>query len=688
MKDNLRAIFSSYAEIFFLPGGAVGAVILAVTLTNPGIALAGIISVLAAYGFARLVRMEKAFLQSGYYTYNPLLVGLSLGHLFQFGGLSVFFMVCAGVFTFLVTVFTANVFTTYLRLPILSLPFVLVSSIAYLASLRYSNLRVALHHDSPLLSAEFGLPYWIAGFFKAFGAVLFAPNVVVGLLLSVVVLRCSRILFLLALLGYYSGAVIRGLMLASAHQSFTDPNNFNFIFIAMALGGVFLIPSPTSYLLAFIGVAISTVLMDAITGFWSYYGIPAFTLPFNVVTLGLVYVLGLLRHPMVAAVVGRTPEDTLENYLANRLRYRGQDFTLYLPFSGRWTVWQGWDGQWTHKGSWRYAYDFVLADERGETHAGDGQRLEDYYCYNKPVLSPVRGRVVRIVSDLPDSAIGGVDQTHNWGNLVIIQDARGLFVELSHFAEKSIRVKQGEWVERGAVLGLCGNSGYSPQPHIHVQVQASDTIGAATLPFSFVSYAEEGEYRANDLPAEKRAVEPLYPDKRLDQTTNFVLDEQQHYEVLRDGRKVGELRLKVVMAPDSTFYFESPRGRLYFGKHEGTFYIYRVVGNDPWLGRLFLALPRLPLVYRQELVWQDHVPVGLVTTGARRVIVGFLSSVYPKLATVKVTLRFAGECRVEAVIESSLLRLRRAASVELDRHKGFATVTVDDITLRRISREP
>jgi hypothetical protein len=291
------------------------------------------------------------------------------------------------------------------------------------------------------------------------------------------------------------------------------------------------------------------------------------------------------------------------------------------------------------------------------------------------------------VDDLPDSRIGGADQTNNWGNLVIIQDPRGRFVELSHFAEKTIRVKTGEWVEHGAVLGLCGNSGFSPQPHLHVQVQATETVGAASMPFSFVSFAEDGEYQANRLPPEKRVVEPLYRDKRLDNITNFVLDDEQHYEVRRGGRKVGEAKLKVQMAPDGTFYLQSSRGQLYFGKHEGTFYIYRVSGDDPWLRLLFLALPRLPLAYREKLTWHDYVPVGLVMHGVREAVVGFLSSVYPKLATVKVTQTFVSESRVEAVIEAGLLHLRRTASVELDRHKGFASVTVDEVTLRRMSHE-
>src|SRR6185437_3480021 len=115
-------------------------------------------------------------------------------------------------------------------------------------------------------------------------------------------------------------------------------------------------------------------------------------------------------------------------------------------------------------------------------------------------------------------------------------------------------------------------------------------------------------YRANDLPAEGADVEPLYPDKRLDHATGFVLDEVYQFGVTQCGKAKGQFQVKVSMALDGTFYFESARGRLYFGKHEGTFYIYRLEGNDPWLSLLFLALPRLPLSYRDGLTWLDYVP--------------------------------------------------------------------------------
>ena len=681
--DLGHAFFRSYAEIFFLHGGIVGAALCAVTLLNLHVGLAGLLAVLGAYGFARLIRMDRVFLESGYYTYNPLLVGLSLGHLFQFTPLTAFFVITAGILTLLVTISLAHIFMTYLRLPILSLPFVVVSTMAYMASLRYSNL---LHNGAPLpplLTDTFGLPVWATGFFRAWGALLFTPTVLVGALFSLIVLCRSRILFLLGVMGYFVGATMRRFMLGSPTQAYEDLLNFNFILIAVAVGGVFMVPSARSYLIAAIAVAIATLVMDATTGFWSYSGIPAFTLPFNVVCLGVIYVLGLVGDVHIARRIGRTPEETLDDYLATRLRYPGSERTLLPPFAGQWTVWQGFDGQWTHKGMWRYGYDFLITDDEGNTHTNGGKRPEDFYCFNKPVLAPVRGRVVQVVGDLPDNPIDQPDKINNWGNLVIIEDPRGFHVALAHFAQNSLGVKTGDWVERGTILGRCGNSGYSPEPHLHVQVQLADTPGAASVPFSFVSYMEAGVYHANDLPREGRPVEPLYVNKRLDSLLNFALDEEYGFHVRRGERDLGELRLRVKMALDGTFYFDSGRGTLLFGKHEGTFYFYRATGDDPRLLPLMLALPRLPLAHRENLTWHDYVPVGLLVNGWRGVLMGVASSFWSKLAEVRVTQRFASESVVETVVESPLLGLRQTGTVTFNHQKGFLSVSFGDWRLTR-----
>ena len=686
---HLKAILSSYSEILFLRGWGMGAVILAVTALAPNVAGAGLVAVLAAYVFARFIGLRTVFLESGFYTYNPLLVGLSIGYLFRLTPLTLFFTVTAGIAAFVLTHALFSAVWHYLRLPVLSLPFVLVSSATYLAAGNYSNLYVDSLYPRPVAALETLVPLWIGGFLRSLGAIFFVPSWIAGAVLAGALLVRSRILFLLAAGGYYVGTLTLATLGGSASAAFTDLNAFNFILIAMALGGVFLVPTGRSYLLALIAVMTSTVLLSSAEIFWSRWGVPVFAFPFNVVTLTFVYVLALVEFPLLAKGVG-TPEEILDEHLTGSLRYPGSVRTLALPFSGEWTIWQGFDGPWTHQGPWRYAYDFVVTGESGETHRGDGHRLEDYLAFRKPVLSPVKGRVVTVVDDLQDNPVGTTDRTHNWGNLVVLRDERGFHVEISHFARGSIRVEEGAWVERGALLGLCGNSGYSPQPHIHVQAQLGERIGDPTVPFSFLAFRSGDRFVANDVPPVGEAVEALPPEKALVNRMAMVLDEVHRFRVTGCDRarfpslQEGELDLTVRMAPDSTFYLDSGRGRLYFGTHEGTWYVYRVEGRDPCLQALFLALPRLPLAYRPGLRWQDHVPSGVVTSGVRRALIRLVRSFAPRLGTVRVDLEFADEGRIRGSVTSGILRRQWDTEVVLHPFRGLESVRVGDLHMERI----
>jgi len=448
----------------------------------------------------------------------------------------------------------------------------------------------------------------------------------------------------------------------------------------------FLVPSIKSYVIAIIAVSISAILLDSSMVFWSYYGIPVFTLPFSVVTLTFIYVLRLLQFPLIPKFIKKTPEETLDYYCSNVLRYKGSERTIFLPFSGRWSVWQGFSGKWTHHGCWKYAYDFIINDDNSKSYRNKGQNIEDYYAYRKPVLSPSRGRVVKVINNLPDNPIGQVDKTNNWGNLIIYQDYRGYFVEISHFASDSVRIKEGDWVERGTLLGLCGNSGYSPQPHIHVQVQLTEEVGACTLPFSFVSYASEGHFYSNNLPEENEVIETIYDNKELDIKTSFILDDTYTYDVIRDDRIIDTITLTVKMALDGTFYFDTGNGKLYFGKHEGTFYFYRVDGNDKYLKLFFLALPRLPLTFKDNMKWEDYIPIGLLLTGFKRTFTQFLTSFHTGFVKTRSMHTFKSKNLVEGSLPTKTLGRNQYVAVKFDDQVGFKTITVGNLSMERCEK--
>jgi urea transporter len=682
MRERIASFFRGCAGIFFLPSSLGGVVLVAVTVLRPSMAVSGLIAVLAAQGLAWLIGTEKEFRRAPHCIYNPFLVGLAIGCRFDFCLALLLLAVLSGVLAMVLTAGLARV-TQPARLPILSLPFAIATPVLYLAIAGYWSVLGKVGPAYAFVVPDLELPLWLAAFFRSFGAMLFFPSVVAGILLSALVLLHSRVLFALAVLGFYAGVFVHSLLLPSFDQSLLDINNFNFVLIAMALGAVFLVPSFQSCLLALIGVAVAAPILEAFVVLGAPYGIPPFTLPYCLVVLGALYALRTVNHPLLSAGLGRNPEEIRENMLVNRFRYRGNHRTLYLPFSGKWTVMQGFNGRWTHQGIWQYAYDFVITDEDGKTYRGEGDSPQDYYSYRKPVLAPVCGQVVRVVDYHPDNPIGTVDRRDNWGNLVMLRDTRGFYVEISHFIPGSVRPKVGEWVERGSVLGLCGNSGYSPQPHVHVQVQTDAVLGGATVPFSFVSYRQSDSYHANDVPAEGDQVEPLYPEKRLDEATGFLLGDMHEYDIFRHGREMGKLKLRVGMAPDGCYYFESSRARLYFGKHEGTFYTYRLDGNDPHLRLLFMAMPRLPLAYKNRLHWCDYVPLGVAATGMRRGAARLATFLCPSVAKVKVTQTFRESNCVESAIESRILGLKTTAQIHLDEHCGFASVRIGNLELRR-----
>jgi urea transporter len=672
-------ILKSYSAVLFNSNFVGGAILLLLTFINPNLGIGGFTAVVSAYIFARLIGFKDEFLRLDYYIYNPLLVGLSLGYLFKVNFLSLFFFSIAGILTFLLTYTLSSLFSYYLKLPVLSVPFVIVSSLLYLASSKFSNLFVgSLYPHYPHFQSliPVNLPLVLDGYFKSLGAIFFMPTAFEGIIIFLLLLSVSRILALLSVIGYLSGVITKALFTGSFYQAFTDTAAFNYILLSMAIGGVFLIPSLRSYKFAIISAVLSVPVVDGAKVFWESYGLPVFALPFNVTTYLLLYVLLSVSYFYVTKIYKGTPERTLDYYLTVSKRFPFTGREINLPFSGKWTVWQSFNGEWTHKGAWKYAVDFVITDEEGKTHRNNGYYLTDYYAFGKPVLSPVEGQIVAVVNSLPDNPPGQADRENNWGNYILIYDKRGFYVLLCHFKKNSIKVKTGDYVVKGTLLGLCGNSGYSPQPHIHVHVQLLPNIGAPTVPFSFSSYISGNLFRDVGTPQEKEIVEPVFPDKSLYNRLNLLIDRSMEF-VVREGGKVKELRTIIKMASDGTFYLTDGDAKLYFGIKNSTFYFYHLEGNlSSPLRFFFFAAPKIPLICRENIFWKDYLPLITVSSKLKREIYLFLSSFNHNLFEIKVK----STCISQDMIKSDIVLPsgKVSASVKISNDFGFEKISLGE----------
>lgn len=169
----------------------------------------------------------------------------------------------------------------------------------------------------------------------------------------------------------------------------------------------------------------------------------------------------------------------IRSLIDNPTKLQGQ-IALSLPFEGYWTIAKGGTDK-ANSHSWsvitqRYAYDFYVTDNHGKSHQGNGKRLEDYYAFGKAVLAPADGTVVEVrnnIRDFPHPGTGQIDwRTPDLrGNYVVIRHGERAYSLVAHLKQGSCRVNKGDLVLRGQVIGECGNSGHSTEPHIHFHLQ-------------------------------------------------------------------------------------------------------------------------------------------------------------------------------------------------------------------------
>jgi murein DD-endopeptidase MepM/ murein hydrolase activator NlpD len=148
---------------------------------------------------------------------------------------------------------------------------------------------------------------------------------------------------------------------------------------------------------------------------------------------------------------------------------------LALPFRGQWTVFCGGDrlelNHHVNAPSQRRAADLVIVGSDGKTHRGDGKTNGDYYAYGQDILAVADGEIVTVVDGVPENLPGELNSYFVPGNLVVMRHTGNLYSAYAHLEPAKMRVKVGTRVKRGTVLGLCGNSGNSSEPHLHFQLQ-------------------------------------------------------------------------------------------------------------------------------------------------------------------------------------------------------------------------
>jgi murein DD-endopeptidase len=170
--------------------------------------------------------------------------------------------------------------------------------------------------------------------------------------------------------------------------------------------------------------------------------------------------------------------------------------------------------------SQRFAIDWTQLYPDGKTYHGDPKDNRSYRAYGAEVHAVADGVVTEtkdgIQQNIPNQppAVPMTLETMG-GNHVIMDIGNGLFAFYAHMQPGSLRVKVGDKVHRGDVLGLLGNSGNSSEPHLHFQIcNANSELGSEGLPYALPSFELLGHgstFKSSDSHAAPMKVEMQVP---------------------------------------------------------------------------------------------------------------------------------------------------------------------------------
>ncbi|HXC07043.1 MAG TPA: urea transporter [Bacteroidia bacterium] len=706
-----RSILGSYSQVFFSDNVWLAALILVSTFGSPIAGLCGLIAVITSILFSKIMGFSPALTASGAYGYNSLLVGLTMGIFFKFSMPFLVLLLLASCLTVLLTVWLSAVLTAW-KVPFLSLPFMIGGWIILLSASSFGVLQLSengLYAINDLFKIggptmvslyeqmhDWEFPSLLRMYLVSLGAIFFQYNIISGLLIAAGLLAFSRIAFSLSFLGFLSGYMFCYLVQGSMTELDYSHIGFNYILTAVALGGFYLVPSPRSYLLAIFSAPLVALFIAALDKFCVTWQLPLYSLPFSLLTILVLFTL-LNRYTSgklnLVVYQHYSPEKNLYAFLNGNERFSKDTFMhLHLPFYGEWHVSQGHEGTITHREDWKYAWDFVVVDDTQKTFRLPGKELTDFYCYNLPVLAPAAGYVVTLLDGIEDNAIGDVNIGENWGNSIVIKHSEFLFTQISHIRKGSFRVKQGDYVSKGDFLATCGNSGRSPEPHIHFQVQTTPNIGAKTIPHPLAYYAERSgdafQFHSFENPRQGQHVMPPRPTRLLGAAFHFTPGMTLNFEEDRNGLvTTGKWEIFVDAANCSYIYCPQTKSLAYFTNNGTIHYFTSFSGNrNSLLYYFYLGTHKILLSYFQDLEIRDALPIEGFHKGIYKIIQDFTAPFHVYLkALYSARFTFVDDIQNPAQIHISSTAIALTGQQE-KRRLEFETVISDnritDFTLK------
>lgn len=630
LNNLILGSLHSYTVVFFSKNTTFAVILLLVSFFDLYTGVAGLSAVLIANLLSFALGLNEEKIKSGFYGFNALLVGLGLGIAIQPSVVFYIVLFVAILLTILITLFTEGVIGKY-ALPYLTFPFLITIWITILA-IRSYNVLIPSESGIFMLNTMFSRggklfvdlyntfnqlqwPLIVTTYFKSLSAIIFQYHLFAGILLAAGLLIYSRIAFIFSIIGFTTAWGFYDLMGANMHDLDYSFIGFNHILTAIGIGSFYSIPSRWSVIWVLLITPVVSILISAFNQLFVVFQLPIFSLPFNLAVILFLYAMKfrerMINKPQMVIYQQFSPEKNLYSASTYRKRFVNQSYIpISLPFFGVRYISQAHDGDITHKDEWKHAWDFVIRNDEGLEYESDGSHVNDYYCYNKPVLAPAEGWVQEVVDHIEDNEPGKYNLNQNWGNTIIIKHTDLLYSKVSHLKKDSALVSKGMYVYRGQVLGYVGNSGRSPFPHLHFQLQAYPFVGSKTINYpiaQYISHNSKPQLHLYEVPHKDELVENIQSDKSLKKAFTFIPGQTIKFK--SNNSSTGTWEVGTDIYNNIYIYCKNTKSTAWLKTDDNLFYFSHFDGDKKSeLFLFFLSAYQISLGYYKDLRIRDIFP--------------------------------------------------------------------------------
>lgn len=288
--DFVDAVLRGIGQVMLQNNRNVGLVfVLAIALSSPLFALAAVLGTLVSTATAAWLGVDRAQLRDGLFGFNGALVAIALLVFLQPTALTWACVVFASAGTSVVTAAMTG-FLKVWKVPSLTAPFVLTSWCFFLAAARLGRLEptgllpAAMLPKAATVDGVVTLATLGEGLFNGVAQVFFQQSVIAGVLFTLGLFVSSWRVGVLALAGSVVGLLTAWWLGAAETAIHAGVFGFNNVLVAIALGGVFLVPGWAAMLYVLPATVATTLVAAAVSAAVQPVGLPGLTLPFVLVT--------------------------------------------------------------------------------------------------------------------------------------------------------------------------------------------------------------------------------------------------------------------------------------------------------------------------------------------------------------------------------------------------------------------